>query len=308
MPTTGLQLQAYSSDCMGSKCILEALPAAHLTSLQLSLPEHSRTNPALPGCNHLASAFKRLTGLRSLSLAFEARQTLAVKTCDAISHLTNLTHLSLAVGLTDGTMTDNRLAAAMAALPQLQLLQLRCISEDSLERWRLGHLKQLTELQFVLQDPACHLVQLQLPTQLKVLNVHAPHTNVFERSGYIAAPCNLMALQSLQAFSAVVGAPLPDPVVQHLAQLTSLQDVSMGYASMRAAAGNMQDWSKLRHLQRLCIRAAASEGEEGMSSCNSIDRRELLSLMGWVGAVTSLTSLKVRKVSKVICAAANGVM
>jgi len=46
-----LQLQEYRSNCMGSSCILHALPAAHLTALQLALPQHSRTDPAMPS-NH----------------------------------------------------------------------------------------------------------------------------------------------------------------------------------------------------------------------------------------------------------------
>lgn len=76
-----LQLQAYSSDCAGARCILQALTAAHITSLQLYLPEHSHTDPCLPSSKNLASTFERLTSLQSLGVCFKTRQYVSRAFC-----------------------------------------------------------------------------------------------------------------------------------------------------------------------------------------------------------------------------------
>lgn len=76
-----LQLQAYSSDCMGGRSLLQALVSAHLTSLDLSLPQHSRTDATLPSCQDLAAAFERLSSLQSLSLCFKLKQSVSDGLC-----------------------------------------------------------------------------------------------------------------------------------------------------------------------------------------------------------------------------------
>lgn len=294
-----LQLRSYSSDCMGSRCILDALPAAYLTSLQLSLPQHSRSDESLPGCNDLAAAFERLHNLQSLSLSFKLRQALSERCCSSIGSLTKLTQLNLAVELAAPTVAV--LQAAMQLLP-LQLLQLRCTYE-SWVGWNLGPLTLLTELQLHVRDVSTPRPRaLELPEQLKILTLNGARANLFgaelagtgpeltwAREWGAEVPCNLTSLQHLQAFSLKTWQPLPNALVQYLTQLTSLQDVSLAYESVRAAISSRQDMGKLKQLQRLRISWANMDS----AGAAVVQRGELLQLMACWGALTTLTSLKV---------------
>lgn len=76
-----LQLQAFSSDCAGARCILQALSVAQITSLQLHLAEHSHTDPCLPSSKDLAFTFEHLTSLQSLGVCFRTRQCVSRAFC-----------------------------------------------------------------------------------------------------------------------------------------------------------------------------------------------------------------------------------
>lgn len=77
----GMQLQAFTSDCAGARCILQALTAAHITSLQLYLAEHSHTDPCLPSSKDLAFTFEHLASLQSLGVCFRTRQCVSRAFC-----------------------------------------------------------------------------------------------------------------------------------------------------------------------------------------------------------------------------------
>lgn len=217
----------------------------------------------------------------------------------ALTALTSLTDLTLGVGLEStavGAVQD-----ALQRLP-LQRLQLHC----TYVAWRgldLQQLTQLTELQ--LKVPNIQVTQgscgIHLPCQLSVLHVRVHGIDVPGATApewrqalrwppFVPVFANLTELQQLQAFSSATSLQLPEPLVQHLSKLTTLQDVSIAYNSVQAAACNRRDWAKLKHLQRLSILWADHD------SCffnRPIDRATLAGVLQSVGAVTTLTSLKV---------------
>lgn len=219
----------------------------------------------------------------------------------ALTALTSLTDLTLGVGL-----EPTALGAVLDALQQLPLqrLQLHC----AYVAWRgldLQQLTQLTELQLKvpniperMNQGSCHI---HLPCQLSVLHVRVyaidvPAATALEwrqalsRFPYVPVFANLTELQQLQAFSSETSLQLPEPLVQHLAKLTTLQDVSLAYNSVQAAACNRQDWVKLKHLQRLSILWA---DRDSCINSRPFDRAALAGVLQCVGAVTTLMSLKV---------------
>jgi hypothetical protein len=76
-----LQLQAFASDCVGAWCILQALTAARISSLQLYLPAHSRGDPTQPSSEDLAVTFQHLMSLKSLGVSFRAQQCVSNAFC-----------------------------------------------------------------------------------------------------------------------------------------------------------------------------------------------------------------------------------
>jgi hypothetical protein len=175
-----LQLQAYSSDCMASSFILDSLWSSHITSLSLSLPQHSRTDRALPSCQHLLSALKRLPKLQSLSLNFQMHHPISETCCKALARLTSLTALDLGVGLNVWDMNTLQLPDVLPWLP-LQRLRLHCNYEHSNPRWDLSRFKQLTDLDFKFKmprDPLNPPATLKLPAQVRVLNIVCGGCNV----------------------------------------------------------------------------------------------------------------------------------
>lgn len=303
-----LQLQAYSSDCMGSACILQALPATHITSLQLLLPQHSRTDPTLPSCSQLASAFERLGHLQCLTLSFRVQQSVSDSLFEGLVRLTSLADLTLGLLLGSGTVV--MLQGVLAQLPLL-CLQLRCtyVSDSGLI---LQHLTQLTDLELRLSEASWLTAgHVTLPTQLKALNIKAhvfdPFTTRpvfgirrhpesplrFETGTFPPLLGNLTDLRQLQVFKSSTLHQLPHALIQHMAQLSSLQEVSLSYDSLQAAAGNHSDWVQLRHLRRLGVSWADSETyPEPIFS-----RATLSDVLRSVGAVKTLTSLRVSSVA-----------
>lgn len=192
-------------------------------------------------------------------------------------------------------------AAVQDALPQLplQCLHLNCAYE-SWTGWDLRQLTQLTELH--LQLPRFTFMQnhhVQLPQQLLIFGIKAhgrldpfvvtPIGTELEdgqMSNSVLPPLvqNLTDLQQLQAFSSSTYNSLNESVIQFLLQLTSLQDISLGYDSILAAAGNSKDWVKLKQLQRLSILWCWHDDLY-------FGRHELEDVMEDLGAVTSLTSV-----------------
>lgn len=294
-----LQLQEYSSNCMGNSCILQALPAAHLTALQLALPQHSRTDPAMPSNQDLKAAIRRLTNLQSLSLTFKLQQTLSTACCEAFAALSQLTSLELGVCLSaNGT---SLLLQSLQAAP-LQKLQLRC----SYESWHgldLVPLTHLIELQLLLVQPEVDAAVL-LPLQLKVLAVKAlmfdqytgPCSFDINTGEYQYGPPvlrNFTDLQHLQAFSSTTCNYLPSSLFDHLAQLPSLQDLSLAYKDIWSAGLNHWEWSRMSQLHRLRIGCAFRESEPPwrVSCCEAMG--ELEHVLCSITDVTSLTCLQV---------------
>jgi hypothetical protein len=297
-----LQLQAYSSDCMGSACILQALPATHLTSLQLSLPQHSRTDPTLPSCSQLASAFERLGRLQCLTLFFRVQQSVSGSLFEGLARLTSLTDLTLGALLDSGAVMA--LQDGLRQLPLLRL-QLRCSYLPGTVGLNLQHLRQLSDLELRLSQ-GCWLESWRsiLPTQLKAFNVKAHRLDPFitrfamrrDHDGHVSETVtfpplleNLTDLQQLQVFKSSTLYQLPHELMQHLVQLSSLQEVSLSYDSVQAAAGNHADWAKLLQLRRLGVSWASSEAYPAFGCSRSVLHNVLRSM----GAATTLTSLRV---------------
>jgi hypothetical protein len=190
---------------------------------------------------------------------------------------------------------------ALQQMP-LQRLQLRCY----FMRWEgldFRQLTRLTELQLRVPfiDVSGDYCDIELPSQLRILHVKGHGINVpgatapewkyaLRRSPFVPVFANLTSLQQLQAFSSSTSLQLPQPLLQHLSQLASLQDVSLAYASVQAAACNGQDWVKLKQLQRLSIMWADSFTA---NRARPVDRAVLTGVLQSVGAVTTLTSLRV---------------
>jgi hypothetical protein len=99
---------------------------------------------------------------------------------------------------------------------------------------------------------------------------------------------HLTALQQLQAFSTTTAFALPDYVLRHLAELPTLQDISISYECADAARLNQQDWVHLQHLKHLSINLYSKH-----IMYRPVSRAELHDLLGAVGSVTTLTSLQV---------------
>jgi hypothetical protein len=304
-----LQLQVYSSDCMGSSFILESLGSSHITALSLSLPQHSRADPSLPSSQHLMSAFKRLDKLQSLSLSFKVHQPMSEACCKAMARLSNLTALDLGVGLNTGTMRALQLPEVLPALP-LQRLRLCCSYESTNPVWDLSSFTQLTDLEFPFptscsdfNDPP---PSLKLPAQVQVLNILCGGSDAFDeqRNGsddddffepQLTSPPavlvdHLTALLQLQAFSTTTAHALPDYVIQHLAGLSTLQDISISYECADAARGNQQDWVHMQHLKQFSIDLYSH-----FSDYRPVSHGELHELLSTVGCLTTLTSLKVSR-------------
>jgi hypothetical protein len=305
-----LQLQAYSSDCMGSSSILQALWSSHITALHLSLPQHSRADASLPSSQHLMSAFKDLNKLQSLSLSFELQQALSEACCKAMGGLSCLTKLDLGVGLNAGTMKVLQLPEVLPSL-QLQQLRLHCNYEGTNPVWDLSSFTQLTELEFTFASPSAFVHDprptLKLPAQVWVLDISGGGLNAFTKQlgvadndyyNYVNGQVkphsppilvnHLTALQQLQAFSTTTAFALPDYVLRHLAELPTLQDISISYECADAARLNQQDWVHLQHLKHLSINLYSKH-----IMYRPVSRAELHDLLGAVGSVTTLTSLQV---------------
>lgn len=218
----------------------------------------------------------------------------------ALTALTSLTDLTLGVGL-----ESTAVGAVQDALQQLPLqrLQLHC----AYVAWRgldLQQLTQLTELQLKvpnIQGVSQGSCNIHLPCQLSVLHVRVHGIDVpgatapewrqaLQWRPFVPVFANLTELQQLQAFSSATSLQLPQPLVQHLSKLTTLQDVSLAYNSVHAAACNRQDWAKLKHLQRLSI---LWDDHESCVFNRPIDRAALAGVLQSVGAVTTLKSLRV---------------
>jgi hypothetical protein len=290
-----LQLEAYSSDCMGSSSILQALWSSHITSLHLSLPQHSRSDASLPSCQHLLSVFKRLPKLQSLSLTFQMHHPVSETCCKALARLTGLTHLDLGVGLNAWDMKALQLPEVLPTLP-LQRLRLHCHYEHTNPIWDLSSFTQLTNLDFKFMAPKAPLeppAALKLPAQVRVLNIVCGGADAFGDDDEFRPPGppfinHLTALQQLQAFSTTTAHFLPDYVLRHLAALSTLQDISISYECVDAASHNQHDWVHMQHLKQLSIYL-----KPRYDTATPMSMTQLHQLMDAIGCASGLTSLQV---------------
>jgi len=193
------------------------------------------------------------------------------------------------------------LLQSLQAAP-LQKLQLRC-SYESWQGLDLVPLTHLTELQLLLVKHEVDAAVL-LPLQLKVVAVKAvmfdPYTGPcsfdINTGDYQYGPPvlqNLTDLQELQAFSSTTRNYLPGGLFNHLAQLPSLQDLSLPYKDIWGAGMNHWERSRMSQLHRLRIGCVFRESDPPWRCDCSEALAELEHVLCSIAALTSLTSLQV---------------
>jgi hypothetical protein len=103
---------------------------------------------------------------------------------------------------------------------------------------------------------------------------------------------HLTRLQQLQAFSTTTAHALPEYVLRHLAEVSTLRDVSISYERADAASRNQYDWVLMQHLKQLSIDLKPTETRHTTGTLMSLP--QLHQLLGSISYASTLTRLQVR--------------
>jgi Leucine-rich repeat (LRR) protein len=218
-----LQLVSFYSNCFGKPGalgVLAALPAHSMKQLSLSVSDSEIY--AAP----VSAALTRLTCLQQLRLTSDFQFDNTGNHLAGLSQLSQLTSLWID-GDWHGSLDD---VQQLLAQPLL-LRQLHLHPHSGLPILNLSHLKQLERL-----DLWAFPVGSVLPLQLKQLYLEARTS-----ADVLSA---VLPLQQLQRLSLAVGFTEHQPLLQ-LAQLPSLQHISLDYRQPDEAVGGSAAW---RHL------------------------------------------------------------
>jgi hypothetical protein len=263
----GLQLVSFSSTCLaqpGALGVLAALPAHSITQLSLDVCGKAVDAAAFSAALTRLHALQQLHLVRQMTFTVSTLPTIG-NCLGGISQLTQLTSLWLEG---DWAGSDQDLQQLLSTPLPLRRLHLK--PHRSLPVLELSNLQQLERLD--LMCTRCRVGSV-LPLQLKQLYLEARNS-----AEVLAA---VLPLQQLQRLSLDVGFPEHQPLLQ-LAQMPSLQHISLEYCLVEEAVGGSAAW---RHLpsQELSVTY-----DDFVPSCD-----QLAAILCAVAECTQLTKLKI---------------
>uniref|UniRef100_A0A383W1D2 Uncharacterized protein n=1 Tax=Tetradesmus obliquus TaxID=3088 RepID=A0A383W1D2_TETOB len=298
----GLRLVSFSSNWRGSPQLLAALPAHSLTQLTLDLGSAQQGDSYQLDAAAAAAALARLSSLQQLTMQNTDCMCENAASClAAVSELTQLTLLHLSAfdqyeGVWEGDNDDDEevgpleLQALLPRLSQLRVLRLPTGSDGAWPPLDFSHMTQLQELTNGVGTGAWQSNEFdagqQFPAQLRKLD--------FRRMRDVQQLGAVMQLQQLEGltFLCELGASEPEQpdmvqLLQPLAKLPALQQLSITFDKPHVAAAAAAAWALLPQLSELTLK---------YPGC-AISSVQWQAIITGLAAATSLTKLDLTAVA-----------
>jgi hypothetical protein len=261
-----LHLASFHSDFLGTPGVLAALPAKHLTSLNVHYSADT-----VAAAHAMTAALAQLTSLQQLCLTTGNFNLGMPDSClSGVAQLPRLTKLTLA-----GDWPDMALQEVVTAALPLQHLDLGEIQsgvfqdsrEPVLEMRGLSQLRELTAWEV----PG----ECLLPAQLRRLTlISVPH------AGSLSA---IMALHQLQQLSLGLDPCKDAAALLRLGQLPALTHLALAYLEADTAAATATAWPQLSQLRELRV-----------EYMDEADSEEQAAILAAVSKCTGLTKLQLQ--------------
>lgn len=251
-----LRLRSFSCNCLSSPAILQALPAASLTHLEVSLQmlpllfqQPAQSDMCRPrSCDGaaFARALMSLTGLQHLSVT-ECNDSTYSSTCsDALIAAAGQLHRLTRLVVRDVTASNSLLLLP----PQLQSLELFVtLSSSSSSTLQLGQISALQQLQLHLSGRHSPAAGSSLPPQLAALTIAA----AFDSEASDVSSLGVPGLQQLTRLSAANCSLCNAQQLQRLSGHPQLQQLLLTYDDSCQAHAAAAAWQQLPQLCSLSI-------------------------------------------------------
>lgn len=251
-----LRLRSFSCNCLSSPAILQALPAASLTHLEVSLQmlpllfqQPAQSDMCRPrSCDGaaFARALMSLTGLQHLSVT-ECNDSTCSSTCsDALIAAAGQLHRLTRLVVRDVTASNSLLLLP----PQLQSLELFVtLSSSSSSTLQLGQISALQQLQLHLSGRHSPAAGSSLPPQLAALTIAA----AFDSEASDVSSLGVPGLQQLTRLSAANCSLCNAQQLQRLSGHPQLQQLLLTYDDSCQAHAAAAAWQQLPQLCSLTI-------------------------------------------------------